>query len=178
MTRPHHMGRVCRASGARGYSLLEIIVVLSLMAIISAAVVPVFSSSLTGLKQNDALRNLVSLIQFVQEKAVSESQVYRVCFDTEANTYWVMQPAVDPDEEGDPFERVEEPYGRRKKLPRGMAFRNLRARVDRENDYEYFECYPNGASDKLVIDFEFPGDRSRTAKITVKGMLGRVELEE
>jgi len=152
-------------------------VVLTLMAIISAAVVPVFSSSLSGLKQKDTLRNLVSLIQFVQEKAVSESRVYRICFDTKAQTYWVMEPAEEPTED-QPYDVVQDSYGRPRKLPTGMEFRAVRARTDRVDRYDYFECYPNGASDELTLTFDFPNDRSRRAKISVEGMMGRVELVE
>ena len=166
------------ARRAKGFTLLELIVVLSLMALITASVVPVFSGSLSGLKHDNALRNLVSLIKFVQEKAVSEGQLYRVCFDTDENTYWVMQPAEDPEAEH-PFVKVGDRYGRVRELPSGMEFRNLRLRDDRDGDYEYFECYPNGATDEVRLEFDFPRDRSRRmARISIEGMLGRVELEE
>jgi len=165
-----------RSVQSRGFSLLELMVVLSLLALITAAIVPVYSNSVGGIQARNARNDLVSIILFCQELAVRESREYRVCIDPRENAFWVMRLAGVEDNEKI-FEDVEEDWGAYQYLPEYMGFGRISARRDREIGGFHIACYPNGASDRARIELRDTRERRRAYTIETLGGLGKVEVK-
>jgi len=173
--RRHSQQRARRAT-ALGFTLLELMVVLSVMAIITAAIVPVYSNSVGGIQARNARNDLVSILLFCQELAVRESREYRVCIDPRENSFWVMR-LVDVDKNEKIFEDVAESWGEMQYLPEYMSFGRVSARRDRSVGGYHIACYPNGATDRVSVELRDDRDRRSSYTITTLGGLGKIEVK-
>ena len=75
----------------RGFTLLELLVVVALIATISLSVMPVFISSMHGIQLRNARNDLIAAIRFAQEMAVRESVEYRVYFNSQEHSYRMVR---------------------------------------------------------------------------------------
>jgi prepilin-type N-terminal cleavage/methylation domain-containing protein len=76
---------------SRGFTLIEIIVVVALIAILSTIILPDFKGSLRDYKLNFAARQMAQNIKLVQQKAMSEGIPWRVVFESSRNCYRINQ---------------------------------------------------------------------------------------
>lgn len=159
--------------GKQGFSLLEIIVVLTLLAIMLAAAAPVFRGAVKGNRQDQAVRNFIAALKFAQERAVADSTEYRVYIDSDGEAYWLLRLSR---REGDDkmFEAPAERYAGRTTLPESLEFERPSARRDRARDAHYVAFYPNGACDYATIRFR--KDKHDRLRIETKGSLGRFKV--
>jgi len=169
-----HAGRSCRLQSG-GFSLLELIVVLSLIAVLTGMLVPMFSSSVSSIQFRNARNDFIARVQFVQELAVRDSREYRVCLDKDKNTYWVER-LVAEDKGEKIFEPVEEDYALPALLPPFIELTKVKARKDRKSNTTYIGCYPNGASDRAEITFVDKRTRGRVVRMETLGVVGKVEV--
>ncbi|MEO6036730.1 MAG: prepilin-type N-terminal cleavage/methylation domain-containing protein [Verrucomicrobiota bacterium] len=72
-----------------GFTLLELMVVLVLMAIMSAMIVPEMKGSLEDAVLRSTSRDLVSVLNLAYSRAVSVNQVHRVRLDPASGKYFV-----------------------------------------------------------------------------------------
>ena len=79
-----------RRGVARAYTLIEILIVVTLLGIASALVVPNVGST-DVLRVQSSVRAIVSDINFAQSDALARQQGRAVVFDTVANTYSVIE---------------------------------------------------------------------------------------
>lgn len=79
---------------ARGYTLLELMVVLVLMGIAAALVVPNVRGS-EGIRIQTAVRAIASDIMFAQSDALAYQARRAVVFDPDTNTYWIAEVTTD-----------------------------------------------------------------------------------
>ncbi|MBW7866485.1 MAG: type II secretion system protein [Candidatus Hydrogenedens sp.] len=163
--------------GGRGFTLLELIVVMTILSVISMAVVPVFLSGMTAVEVRNARSDFIATLRFVQELAVKESREYRVYISEEDGTYWVMRLSGLKDTEKQ-FEPVEEEFGAEKRFPEFLKITRIKARRDRGGNARFIACLPNGASDQAVVSLQDQRVRGRSFDIEVKGVLGKVEIKE
>ena len=169
--------RIAAYRAVKGFTLIELIVVLAILGVITAGVIPLFKSSMHNMKMRSARSNFVSTLAFTQEKAVAESLQYRVYMDDRAGRYWVEQ-LVEYDEGGEKvFAPVEEEFGREQFFPAFYALQRLRAPRDRERGAYYLTCYPNGASDRVTLTFQDLSDRRHRFTVETLGVMGRIKVE-
>lgn len=161
--------------GRDGFTLLELMLVMTLLAIISVAVVPIFSGSVGMVQMRSTRANFVGLLSHVQERAVAESREYRLYIDDRENSYWVARRVGMEDGEKI-FEAVEEPFGQLHYLPRNVRVLRLNARKDPAVDAYYVACHPNGASDDAEISFQDETDPSRYFTVFTKGHMGKISV--
>ena len=159
-----------------GFTLLELIVVLSILTIITSAVVPVFSSSMATIQLRSAQNNFVSTLVFVQERAVSESLEYRLYIDDDEGCYWVMALEGFEDDE-EVFSQVESSFGQVQYLPAFMKIDRLKAREDRARRAKFIGCYPNGACDRASFILQDTRGRDRRIEIETLGSLGKIRAK-
>ncbi len=158
-----------------GYTLIEMIVVMTIIGLITAGVVPIFQGTLTRVRGDRASRDFVALLKYAQEAAITESTEYRFYMNHEKGTYWLMRAAVDEDGERI-FEPVTDAYGARRKLPTGVSMDRPKARQDRDRRAHFIAFYPGGACDYATITIEnAEGD---DIDIRTKGRLGQFEVKE
>jgi len=154
---------------------MEMIVVMTIIAIITAGVVPIFQGTLTWVRGDRAGRDFVALLKYAQENAIAETTEYRFYMNHKKGTYWLMRATID--EDGDTvFERVADGYGAERRLPDGVELKRPTARQDREEQAHFVAFYPGGACDYVTLNLErSDGDG---IKIRTKGRLGQFEVKE
>ncbi len=160
----------------RGFTLLELIVVLSLLAIITGALVPLYGSSMATIQMRSVQSDFLALLTFTQERAVAESREYRLYLDEKEGTHWVMRFARIEDNEK-VFEPVKAEWGRLTHLPKVMEFKGIKARKDRDRAAQFIGCYPNGACDTVSVTLSDTRSRKRQFTIETLGTVGKVEVD-
>ncbi|HXW60427.1 MAG TPA: prepilin-type N-terminal cleavage/methylation domain-containing protein [Myxococcota bacterium] len=75
---------------ARGFSLLELLIVVLLLAGVMAIIIPSINS-LSGTKVKEQVMRIAGLTNEVYAKAAVSGITHRINFDLENNTYWVEQ---------------------------------------------------------------------------------------
>lgn len=158
---------------ARGFSLLELMVALTLAVILTAAVVPIYHGSLRSTRIDHAVRDFLAVLRYAQERAVLDCIEHRVEMDDTSDTYWVARRV--PTEDGEnAFEEVTEVRGLRATLPQGLDLMRPEARWDADRGVYYVGFYASGACDVATV----PLDRKNGAQIEIKtgGNLGRFEV--
>ncbi len=89
-----------RRRGQRGFSLVEILVVLAIFGTLLAIAAPNFlSATFPHMKLKSASRDIFSILQYARSKAVNSTQKYGVRFDLDASPkrYMVVTRASDTD---------------------------------------------------------------------------------
>jgi len=94
----------------QGYTLIELVVVMALIAIMLAISVPRFRSALVSDQLMYSSRRLVGMIQEVRGKAVREYSDYRLCFDLENRRVWYAREGGG-EEQGEAVETFQLPGG-------------------------------------------------------------------
>jgi prepilin-type N-terminal cleavage/methylation domain-containing protein len=163
--------------GTRGFVLIELIVVMAILAIITASVIPLFQASMHDIKIRSARSNFVSTLAFAQEKAVADSTQYRVYMNEREGRYWV-EYLVEYDEDGEKvFAPVEEKFGQAQFFPDYYSLQRPSASRDRKRSAYYITCYPNGASDRVLLTFRDATDRRRRFTVETLGVMGKIKVE-
>jgi prepilin-type N-terminal cleavage/methylation domain-containing protein len=165
-----------RAATGAGFTMLELIVVMALLAIITAAIVPIYGSSMASIQLKNARSSFVATINFVQARAVSESREYRVYMDEDEGSYWAGYLAGTEDDEKQ-FELVTAEFGQKKFLPSYLHFDRIKARKERGSGAYYIGCYPNGACDQVEVQFRDERERNGHTAVSTLGMIGKFEVK-
>lgn len=174
MLRARHSGAgICAAAG---FTFLELLVVVTLLSILSAAVVPLYGASMAGLRLRSIQNDFISLLSFVQERAVADSREYRLYLNTQDGSYFVMYLA-EYDGQRKIFEYVEADFGVEQFLPEFIKMDKVKAREDRNMRMNYIACYPNGACDRATVTLLDTRSRSRRVDISTLGTLGKFEVK-
>ncbi len=160
-----------------GFTLLELIVVMTILAVISMAVVPVYVAGMTAVEIRNARSDFIATLRFIQELSIKESREYRLYISQDDGTYWVMRLSGLKDTEKQ-FEPVVEEFGVEKRLPEYLKITRVQARKERSGNARFIACLPNGASDQAVVSMRDQRMRGRSFDIEVKGVLGKVEVKE
>jgi prepilin-type N-terminal cleavage/methylation domain-containing protein len=158
-----------------GYTLIEIIIVLTILSIMTASVIPMYQGSLGRVRFERASRDFVSTLKYAQERAVTDATEHRLYLNEERGAYWVTRFAGVQDGK-DVYERLDEFAGAERVLPENIKIEKPDARLDRDREAHYVAFYPSGACDYATISFALDDDRSCTIK--TKGRLGRLDVEQ
>ncbi|MFM1918401.1 MAG: hypothetical protein RLZZ303_35 [Candidatus Hydrogenedentota bacterium] len=165
------------SSPRAGFTFLELIVVTTILAILSMAVLPVFSTTFRSVRIGNAKSDLVAVLRHTQEAAVSQSLEHRFYVHPEQNMYWVGYHSGDEGLEK-LFTEVSETWGRATVLPEGLQLEKPKLRKDRENGVYYLACHPNGACDIGEIEVVSTDRRDSRIRIETLGTLGQFEVTE
>jgi prepilin-type N-terminal cleavage/methylation domain-containing protein len=107
--------------GTRGFSMVELSVVLGLMAIAAAIAIPMLASSMRGMQLISDTRSISTTMTYAKMSAISQLTHYRVSFDLNDNE-WQLEKWNRDDEE---FELQQATNG----LSRGMAGSGIAFRI-------------------------------------------------
>jgi prepilin-type N-terminal cleavage/methylation domain-containing protein len=162
----------------RGFTLLELLVVVALIATISLSVMPVFITSMHGIQLRNARNDLIAAIRFAQEMAVRESVEYRVYFNSQEHSYRMVRLSGVNEKDEKQFEIAESLLGEKQFLPLYLEIERIKARKEPASQERYIACMPNGASSVAEIRLRDTRVRGNRFKITVEGPLGRVEMKD
>ncbi|MFP6583851.1 MAG: prepilin-type N-terminal cleavage/methylation domain-containing protein [Candidatus Hydrogenedentota bacterium] len=133
-----------------GFTLLELMIVMSLLAVITAMVTPVFRGTLMGIRAENEARNLAGLLEYAQARSITDAVEYRVYLAPTINTYW-LERAVMREGRSVSFDFVEDMLIESTKLGDSLQLAKPRARRVGGESLYYVAFYPNGMCDEAVL---------------------------
>ena len=134
----------------RGFTLLELVVVMLILTVMLAMVAPSLSGFGRGRQAEQAAANILALARWAREQAISDGRVYRLNFSPQDQTYWVTAAA------GGGYETLAVDFGRPFTLPDGVT--------------ATFESPSEGSN--AVVEF-MPTGRTQAVRIHVLTVDGR-----
>ena len=137
-------------TGSRGFVLLELLVVVTILAIMFGTMTPLFRKSYTTLSIRNAYKDIAATVRHAQERAIMQEREFRVNFDEREGMYWLSY-RDDPMEVPAKFVTLDTDEGGPTALPDGVAFRHIVAKRDRETRAHYITFYPNGTADRATV---------------------------
>ena len=170
----------------KGFSFIELIVVLTLLALLSGAVIPMYAGSIKGMQREHAVRDVVSILKYAQERAITDVREHRVYFNPDTKEYWLMRlESVELNKKGHAkknFEESHENIASRRYLPDRLKMLKPDAPRDREKGDEkgayYVAFFPNGACTNATLKFKLEGRHEHMVTIETEGSLGRMKVKE
>jgi type II secretion system protein H len=78
-----------RGSPARGFTLIELILVMIILTIVAGAVAPMLRGFTIGRRVANTARTMLALSQYARTQSMSEGRVYRLNFDTNGGSFWL-----------------------------------------------------------------------------------------
>jgi len=150
------MTRAHAARSARGVTLLELLVVLSIMAVVSALVVPMFGGGVSTTDMKSAARQLAAGMRLARSEAVATRTETRVTLDLERHTFRVAR---------DPREHA---------LPAKLEIKLVTAQSDIESEKTgSIRFFPDGGSNGGRVTLA-AGERKY--EVDVDWLTGRVAI--
>lgn len=166
-----------RRKRARGFTLIELVVVLTLLAIMAMSVTPVFRGSFSGAQADHAARDLFADLKAAQANAVTEAKEYRVYFAPKENRYWTAHATRNRAGEVyfEPVPLLQDAVVR---LPDRLVITKMKARPGEESGTGYLAFYPTGSSDIGAITLTDARDRNRAYVVETTGTRVHLTLPE
>ncbi|MEI6806148.1 MAG: prepilin-type N-terminal cleavage/methylation domain-containing protein [Myxococcaceae bacterium] len=187
----------------RGFSLIEIMVVLLLVGVFTAIAIPTFRS-INGSKLKSTANQLQGLIRDTYARASLSGKTCRIVFDMDKKEYWIEESAdtvkvknkeqdedAKRDRERDPevaklakppeFKAVEDELGEKQKLPEDIYFRSIwidrfEERANKGQIALYF--FPDGYTEEAQIIIADDPEGKRLYNLVVEPLTGAVVIED
>jgi general secretion pathway protein H len=83
----------------RGFSLIELLLVLSLLALLTAVTAPMITRGMTGARLKAATKKTAAMFRYARNESVSRKKPYWVVVDREENWIAAINKPLDTDEE-------------------------------------------------------------------------------
>jgi prepilin-type N-terminal cleavage/methylation domain-containing protein len=106
---------VRQADGNKGFTLLELILVMVILSTVLAMAAPSLRGFFASRKTDDTAAQILALTQFARSQAISEGIVYRLNFDTRERTYWLTA------QQAGMFEELKTEFGQIFTLPKDIV---------------------------------------------------------
>jgi len=147
----------------KGFTLVELILVILLVSVIVGISTPLFRRTFSGLELKNSSHNIVKLINYVQEMSIIDKLSYKINFAFDQGTFWITRRGEDTEI----FEKLVGKYGRIFSLPRGISI---------SGEKQAITFYPDGRCDggELTLSEK----NGQTLVLSVKGFGSRVEVKE
>jgi len=137
-----------RTSNPRGFTLIELSVVIALMGIILLITYPRFENSLFASNIKQASRRLSAAVRYAQSQAAYKRKICRIYFNLDRNVYWLSIQGDDDD-----FVIDTSFLGQEKKLPDGVFFEDVISPRDGKvtEGQTFTQFLPKGLVDRSQI---------------------------
>ena len=146
-------------TGADGFTLLEILIVVGLIAVLAGATVPTLTDAIQRYSLMTASQEVVSTIRGARHQAVGQNRVLRVRFDFPAAGQYQVLDAADA------------AVGDVKTLPEGALFGAVSGDIQITTSGRMTDLAGNTTTETIVVS----NDDGQTRTITVSAS-GRVQL--
>jgi prepilin-type N-terminal cleavage/methylation domain-containing protein len=143
---------------SRGFSLVELLVVVSLVFLLSGMAIPSIRKSVGSSRLRAAATLLASEISYARTIAVSRNAVFQVQFNVAAGTYQIVDPAD-----------TQNPPRIRKRLENGVSFANSPGLL---------RFHPRGNADSSTIQLRNEFNEFVTISVETSGMVTMGDLQE
>jgi general secretion pathway protein H len=141
------------------FSLIELLVVLMLLALMTAVVIPSLGRVLSTAKLKTSSREIAASIRLARSKAVSEQQVYLLGFDLEKNEVKLSS--------------LNSTYRKSFELPDGVHLVKvslLETQVEQETKDPFFYFMPNGNSQSFQVSLR--NEQGRALRVIHNNLKG------
>ena len=166
---------VPQVSSLRGFTLLELTVVLFIIGLLVAVLVPRLGT-LSGARLDTSARRLAAAVRYLHGEAAFRSQLYRLNYDLDRQTYWVT--VLTPTNNTAEFLPDQSPLSRPVQLPPSISFADVRVpsvgRVSTGRVYTHF--YPQGYTDPTIIHLR--DQSSRVVTVTIPPLPAEVGVHD
>jgi type II secretion system protein H len=160
-----------RTRGRAGFSLIELLVVIVLMAVLTAMIVPEMRGTFEDARLRSTGRKLASAMNLAHSRAVTLQQAHRLALDAQSGRFAVERMARET--EGSGFIPVSDVPGGTGELDKRIT---LELSKDTEGDPNTVSFYPNGTAEAAQILLR---DREGfVLALKVNGITARVTAQE
>jgi len=161
---------------SRGFSLIELIIVLVVIGLSVSLVVPSFSRFSKTIELKGAARKISAILRYCRSEAVNKGQTYQIIFDSDLREVRVQktEPSEEKEEE---LKREGKAVRQMYHLPGGINVKEMDiASPQYASDYPTIEFYPNGGSNggSFLLNSEERGGY----RIKVHFLTGMVKIEQ
>ncbi len=158
----------------RGFSLVELVIVLVVLGVSIALVTPSLSRFAQRVELKAAAKNVSGILRYFRSESIQKGRVYQVLFDSNLREVRVQEM-----EERGGEGKKEEEKGLKKTytLPAGVQMKDFKiSDPEFSSDLPAIEFYPNGSSNggSMILD----GRDQKGYRIKVHFLTGIVEIEE
>ena len=171
--------------GARGFTLLELTVVLFILTLVTVLVAPTFSHPFGQAQLKASARDIAALCRFARTQAIANQDVVEVVLDRQTNRYWLRGPdwivgrlsGIDqvPTVE-DPEQQVQMRQARVRSLPPGVSLKSVLLTTGplRSDERGAIAFFPQGSSTGGSIDLS--DEKGRAYRIVVDPSVGLIRI--
>jgi general secretion pathway protein H len=150
----------------RGFTLLELLIVLVIIGIGAAFIAPTVARSLTNLKLKTATKQLAAVLRYARSKAVSSKNTTQVIIDIDNARY---SAEISQDKSST------ENTGTSAAFPSSVRFKQVKLGEEiHESGLVQLLFYPKGNTSGGEIILE--NDRYRQYRITIDNLTGKVKI--
>lgn len=135
-------GRRRALATPHGFTLIELVLVMAIIAILALALAPSLHEFGARQRSSDAATLLVSMADYARTEAISQGNVYRLNLEPAQNQVWLTY------QDGGDFTEVSNDLGKRITLSPGIS---MRTDVAAQQDGTYVEFQPSGRTDPAHI---------------------------
>lgn len=158
----------------RGFSLIELIVVLVLLSLSIALITPSLSRFSKSVELKGAAKKVAAILRYCRSEAINKGKVYQVVFDSDLMQVKVQ--AIEAENEEEPEKKEAKSAPKAYPLPAGVQLKDLNFESTQyPADLPVIEFYPNGASNggDLLLDTQ----SQKGYKIKIHFLTGAVAIE-
>ena len=163
----------------RGFSLLEIVVVLVLLSLSVALIAPTLSRFSASIQIKAVAKRVAAILRYCRSQAIYKGKVYQAIFDS--NLMLVKVQSIDLEDQRETEDKqakedkaVQKTYP----LPAGIQMKELNTESTQypSDDLPAFEFYPNGGANggEILLDTQ----TQKGYKIKVNFLTGSVVIEK
>jgi len=158
----------------RGFTLLEILIVMSILAVLTGMVSPVFRDSLGHMRAENAVRDLQAACVYAQSRAITDSSEVRLNIHHASGTFWLSRAFLNDAGEVEfiPLSEMDYPE---LTLPENVSLSKPTARYDRKQKTHYIAFYPEGICEPAKLTLKLVDEPRQKYWIEMSGT--RITLE-
>jgi prepilin-type N-terminal cleavage/methylation domain-containing protein len=171
----HGKAQRSRLRFARGFTLLELAVVMFLIGLVMTIAMPYFGGLKTSQMRSEA-RRLASRANYLYQEAGAQKVILRLNFDFANNAYFVTR--LDPFAAKPAFRPENGPAGVRIVMPTGIRLRDVtvQGQGTLAKGVAVAQFYPGGSVDATLI--HLIDDRGEVFTLGIDPFSGRVSIEQ
>jgi len=140
--------QIDRANFRRGFTLIEMILVLLLIAVVAGIVTPNLRNFSAGAKLRDSADQFLALTRLARVQAISTGQVHRVTLDTAGNRCVVAAEATTP--QGQELKEISAGMDGSFIIPDGVQ---IQMNDPQRTPKNYVQFFPNGRTQAAKVRF-------------------------
>ncbi|HSB04619.1 MAG TPA: GspH/FimT family pseudopilin [Thermodesulfobacteriota bacterium] len=159
----------------RGFSFIELIVVLVLLSLSIALIAPSLSRFSKSVELKTAVKKVAAILRYSRSEAINKGKVYQVIFDS--NLMVVKVQAVEPEDQEEQEKKEAKDTSKVYALPSSIQMKEVKVESTQyPSDLPAIEFYPNGGSNGGDILLDTQSEKGY--KIKVNFLTGTVIIEK